>query len=172
MQLRLKNSMVELIYRDGTADIIEASVTMKLRITNKRLRPMGYEDCSLLSITRTIHRNKGSKYYVEGKVLPASQVKKMLECMHLNIDNPHFIVKQGQITKLASSKPVDILAMMEESIGTAPYVSSRRETLETIKKTDMKMKEMQVVIDSKITPFMEELKSERAIQRSYNEKKA
>ena len=60
--------------------------------------------------------------------------------MHLNIDNPHFIVKQGQITKLASSKPAGVLAMMEEAIGTANYVNSRDETLDTLKKTDLKMK--------------------------------
>lgn len=42
----------------------------------------------------------------------------MLLSVHLNIDNPHFMVLQNQITKLASMKENDILKLLEECCGT------------------------------------------------------
>ncbi len=41
----------------------------------------------------------------------------MFKTVQLNIDNPHFVVAQGKITKIINLKPSELIAMIEETAG-------------------------------------------------------
>ena len=103
--LRLKSNITEIIYKEGCSGIEKASVSIKFKCANKNLRPTGYEANEELLITRQITKDKVSKFFVNGLASNLSKVKSIFRSVHLNIDNPHFLVKQGQITKIINLKP-------------------------------------------------------------------
>jgi|TARA_B100001142_G_scaffold311779_1_gene346494 chromosome segregation ATPase len=37
--------------------------------------------------------------------------------VQLNVNNPHFLIMQGRITKVLNMKPPEILGMLEEAAG-------------------------------------------------------
>lgn len=41
--------------------------------------------------------------------------------MKLNVDNPHFLIMQGKVTKIINNKPGDNLSLIEEAAGTSLY---------------------------------------------------
>jgi len=45
-----------------------------------------------------------SKIFVNGLSSNLSKVKALFRSVNLNIENPHFLVKQGQITKIINLK--------------------------------------------------------------------
>ena len=50
-----------------------------------------------------------------------SDLKNFFKGVMLNVDNPHFLIMQGRITKVINMKPLDTLHMIEEAAGTAMY---------------------------------------------------
>jgi structural maintenance of chromosome 2 len=49
---------------------------------------------------------------------PPPQVQNMFHSVQLNVNNPHFLIMQGRITKVLSMKPEETLGMIEEAAGT------------------------------------------------------
>jgi len=41
----------------------------------------------------------------------------MFKSVGLNIDNPHFLVAQGRITKVINLRPAELISMLEETAG-------------------------------------------------------
>ena len=41
----------------------------------------------------------------------------MFKTIGLNIDNPHFLVAQGRITKIINLRPAELISMLEETAG-------------------------------------------------------
>ena len=44
----------------------------------------------------------------------ASRVQNLVHSVQLNVNNPHFLIMQGRITKVLNMKPPEILSMLEE----------------------------------------------------------
>lgn len=91
-------------------------------------------------------------------------MKSLFLSVHLNINNPHFLIKQGEIIKMMKMKPKELLSKIEEVAGTALYETRRQETLETIKKKDLKLQEIDIIINSDINPNLERIKEQRVNQ--------
>ena len=51
----------------------------------------------------------------------------MFRSVQLNIDNPHFLVAQGRITKIINLKPQELIGMLEETAGTSLYNEKKRD---------------------------------------------
>lgn len=45
------------------------------------------------------------------------RVKNLFHSVQLNVNNPHFLIMQGRITKVLNMKPQEILSMLEEARG-------------------------------------------------------
>ena len=43
-----------------------------------------------------------------------SRVQNLFHSVQLNVNNPHFLIMQGRITKVLNMKPPEILSMLEE----------------------------------------------------------
>jgi structural maintenance of chromosome 2 len=41
-------------------------------------------------------------------------VQNLFHSVQLNVNNPHFLIMQGRITKVLNMKPAEILSMLEE----------------------------------------------------------
>ena len=110
----------ELVYKAGNSGVTKASVTIKFDNSNKNLCPPGYTDVPKIEVTRTIENSK-SKYYVNGKTETGEKVKSLFCSVKLNINNPHFLIMQGRVTKVINMKPKEILGLIEEAAGISLY---------------------------------------------------
>ena len=54
--------------------------------------------------------------------------------VQLNVNNPHFLIMQGRITKVLNMKPPEILGLIEEAAGTRMYEAKKVAAQKTIEK--------------------------------------
>jgi structural maintenance of chromosome 2 len=110
----------ELVYKAGNSGVTKASVTIKFDNSNKAQSPPGYTELPKIDVTRTIENSK-SKYYINGKTETAEKVKSLFCSVKLNINNPHFLIMQGRVTKVINMKPKEVLGLIEEAAGISLY---------------------------------------------------
>jgi len=53
------------------------------------------------------------------------KVRNLFLSVKLNVNNPHFLIMQGRVTKVINMKPEEILGLIEEAAGTSLYMSKR-----------------------------------------------
>lgn len=46
-----------------------------------------------------------NKYLINGAAVQASQVQNLFHSVQLNVNNPHFLIMQGRITKARPARP-------------------------------------------------------------------
>ena len=117
--------------------------------SDKTQSPEGYRAFPQVVVTRQIALGRGSqvahKYYVNGHVTQAKQYASLFKSVQLNINNPHFVILQGRITKVLSMKPQEILSMVEEAAGTRMFEESRRHAERDIEKKQKKVEDTTLV---------------------------
>jgi structural maintenance of chromosome 2 len=85
----------------------------------------------------------------------------------MNVNNPHFLIMQGRVTKVLNMKPREILLMIEEAAGVRVYEAKRRAALTTIDKKSVKIDQMNKMMDEEILPRLNKLRGERALYEEY-----
>ena len=159
-QVRAGN-LSELVYKQGQAGVNKASVTVVFNNDDKESSPVGYEQCSEVTVTRQVLLGGKSKYLINGRNSPAGQVQNLFHSVQLNVNNPHFLIMQGRITKVLNMKPNEILGMVEEAAGTRMYETKKVAALKTIDKKQAKVDELNSVLSEEITPTLERLRGEK-----------
>lgn len=135
-------SLQDLVYKSGQAGIKKASVTITFDNHDRESSPMGYEHHEEIVITRQVVIGGKNKYMINGTNVPNKRVQDLFCSVQLNVNNPHFLIMQGRITKVLNMKPVEILSMLEEAAGTKMYEKKKQSALITIEKKDKKLKEI------------------------------
>ena len=153
--------MSELVYKQGQAGVNKASVTVVFNNEDESTSPVGYEQCSEVTVTRQVLLGGKSKYLINGRNSPAGQVQNLFHSVQLNVNNPHFLIMQGRITKVLNMKPSEILGMVEEAAGTRMYETKRVAAIKTIDKKQAKVDELNSVLSEEITPTLERLRGEK-----------
>ena len=92
-----------------------------------------------------------------------SRVQNLFHSVQLNVNNPHFLIMQGRITKVLNMKPPEILSMLEEvrwmrgyracqlltafaqAAGTRMYETKKENALKTLDKKQTKVEEINKV---------------------------
>lgn len=102
----------------------------------------------------------------------------------MNVNNPHFLIMQGRVTKVLNMKPREILLMLEEAAGVGLYENKRRFAMNTIEKKQLKIENMGRVslfvarifllpslvyqmMDEEILPRLNKLRGERELYQEY-----
>lgn len=98
---------------------------------------------------------------INGHTVQQNQVQNLLHSVQLNVNNPHFLIMQGRITKVLNMKPPEILSMIEEAAGTRMFETKKQAALKTIEKKQQKVEEITRIIDEDITPKIGQLRGER-----------
>ena len=129
---------------------------MPLDFTAEELIP---NDINFPVVYEDTHFHK-SKYVINGRNSPAGQVQNLFHSVQLNVNNPHFLIMQGRITKVLNMKPNEILGMVEEAAGTRMYETKRVAAIKTIDKKQAKVDELNSVLSEEITPTLERLRGE------------
>ncbi|XP_060555176.1 LOW QUALITY PROTEIN: structural maintenance of chromosomes protein 2-like [Ruditapes philippinarum] len=155
-------NLQELVYKNGQAGITKATVSITFDNLDKKQSPLGYEQYDEITITRQVVVGGRNKYLINGSNANNTRVQDLFRSVQLNVNNPHFLIMQGRITKVLNMKPPEILSMIEEAAGTRLYESKKEAAQRTIEKKDMKLKEIDTVLKEDITPTITKLKEERS----------
>jgi len=76
---------------------------------NKKQSPMGYEHYDEITITRQVVVGGRNKYLINGSNATNNRVVDFFCSVQLNVNNPHFLIMQGRITKVLNMKPPEVL---------------------------------------------------------------
>jgi structural maintenance of chromosome 2 len=157
--LRASN-LQDLIYKKGQAGVTKASVTITFDNTDEKSAPVGYKDPKI-SITRKVSvdapNSASTKYLINGRKATQKEVASLLQSVQLNINNPNFLIMQGQITKMLNMKPTQILSLIEEAAGTKSYEAQRDLSEKIMKKKDAKLADIKETRDLQVKPKLIEL---------------
>ena len=98
---------------------------------------------------------------INGHTVQQSQIQNLFHSVQLNVNNPHFLIMQGRITKVLNMKPEETLSMIEEAAGTRMFETKKQAALKTIEKKQLKVEELTKCMNEEITPTLSNLRSER-----------
>ncbi|CAH1243955.1 SMC2 [Branchiostoma lanceolatum] len=160
-------SLQELVYKSGQAGVTKATVTITFDNTDKKQSPVGYESYDEITVSRQVVIGGRNKYLINGSNASNTRVQDLFHSVGLNINNPHFLIMQGRITKVLNMKPPEILSMIEEAAGTRMYESKKQSAQKTIEKKDAKLTEINTILEEEISPTLTRLKEERSNYLEY-----
>eukprot|EP00249_Psilotum_nudum_P033299 c50094_g1_i1 orf=3-482(-) len=103
-QVRASN-LQELVYKQGQAGITKATVSIVFDNSDRSRSPIGYGDCNEITVTRQIVVGGRNKYLINGHLAQPVRVQNLFHSVQLNVNNPHFLIMQGRITKVLNMKP-------------------------------------------------------------------
>ena len=149
------------MYKQGQAGVTKASVSITFNNSDRERSPVGYEHCEQITVTRQIVIGGRNKYLINGQVAQPTRVQNLFHSVQLNVNNPHFLIMQGRITKVLNMKPPEILSMLEEAAGTRMYESKKETALKTLDKKQTKVDEIDKLLEEEILPTIEKLRRER-----------
>ncbi|KAG0322604.1 Structural maintenance of chromosomes protein 2 [Linnemannia gamsii] len=159
-QVRASN-IQDLIYKRGQAGVTKATVTVVFDNNDPKQCPVGFESFKQITVTRQILVGGRSKFLVNGHSMQQNVVQNLFQSVQLNINNPHFLIMQGRITKVLNMKPPEILAMIEEAAGTRMFEERKEKALKTIAKKDKKVAEITQLLAEEIVPKLDKLRGEK-----------
>lgn len=58
-----------------------------------------------------------NKYLINGSNATPSRVQDLFRSVQLNVNNPHFLIMQGRITKVLNMKPLEVRLIVVHSYG-------------------------------------------------------
>eukprot|EP00667_Euglena_gracilis_P000865 EG_transcript_864 len=156
-------SLQELIYKQGQAGVTKASVTIVFNNQDKSdgQCPIGYQQYDEITITRQIVMGGRNKYMINGRLAQHKTVQDLFQSVQLNVNNPHFLIMQGRITKVLNMKAPEILGLMEEAAGTRMFEMKKIQARKTMEKKDKKLQEINEVMSNEIAPKLERLEKQR-----------
>ena len=160
-QVRCSN-LQELVYKQGQGGVNKATVTLLFDNADKAGSPVGYEDFDEITVTRQIVIGGRNKYLINGHNAQQSRVQNLFHSVQLNVNNPHFLIMQGRITKVLNMKPPEILAMIEEAAGTRMFEMKKQAALKTMEKKEAKVSEINKVLAEEINPTLEKLRKDKS----------
>jgi structural maintenance of chromosome 2 len=184
------SSLQELVYKNGQAGITKASVAIVFDNRDKETSPYSYRTNDEITVTRQVHTQSEqkvagpdlirfqvvvggrNKYLINGFQAQQSQVQTLFHSVGLNVNNPHFLIMQGRITKVLNMKPHEILQLLEEAAGTRMFETKKEAAMKTMEKKEQKMAEIQKVLDEDIRPTLERLREDRTTYLEFTDTQA
>nr|KAJ3422875.1 Structural maintenance of chromosomes protein 2 [Polyrhizophydium stewartii] len=159
-------NLQDLVYKRGQAGINKASVTVIFNNLDKETSPPGYHDHDRITITRQESAGQcdlvvvggRNKYLVNGVNKNQQDVANLFQSVQLNVNNPHFLIMQGKITKVLNMKPPEILAMIEEAAGTRMFEEHKDKAVKTMDKKDSRLADISNLLETEITPKLDKLR--------------
>ncbi|KAL6754645.1 structural maintenance of chromosomes protein 2 [Haematococcus lacustris] len=164
-QVRATN-LQELVYKQGQAGISKATVSITWHNDDPENGPAGHKDKEYITITRQVVIGGRNKYMINGHAAQESRVQDLFHSVQLNVNNPHFLIMQGRITKVLNMKPPEILSLLEEAAGTRMYEKKKEQAERTLEKKQARLEQIDSVLDQDIKPALDAL---RAACKQYTE---
>lgn len=161
-------TMQDVIYKSGQAGVHTATVTIKFDNKDKSRSAPHYTHNDEIVISREVGMGSKNTYRINGCTVPAKKIMDFFNSLQMNVNNPHFIIMQGRITKVLNMKPIEILSMIEEAAGTNMYESKKKSLEMTVGRKDSKLQELRDVADEEILPTMDTIEKEKQMLEELN----
>ncbi|KRX93460.1 Structural maintenance of chromosomes protein 2 [Trichinella pseudospiralis] len=153
-------SLQDLVSDYGKTGIERAAVSVVFDNSNRARSPYGYENFDEIVISRVIVSGQ-QKCFLNGSICPISKIIDLFRSIHMNVNNPHFLIMQGRITKVLNMKPLELLSMMEEATGTKMYESKRQVAEHLIHSKEKKFKENERLLVDAVMPKIKKLNKQK-----------
>lgn len=101
-------NLQDLVYKQGQAGVTKATVTIVFNNEDKQQSPVGYEQYEEITVCRQVVVGGRNKYFINGHTAQPQRVQNMFHSVQLNVNNPHFLIMQGRITKVLNMKPPEV----------------------------------------------------------------
>ncbi len=124
----MRGSGMEDVIFNGTSNKPSKNIAeVSINLTNESNEgPNQYKDLKDIEIKRKIEKDKGSKFYINGKEVRAKDAQMFFADLSTGAHSPS-IISQGRIGALVTAKPVDRRAILEEAAGIAGLHVRRHE---------------------------------------------
>jgi len=107
-------NLQELVFKNGQAGITKATVSITFDNNDKPESPLGYEQYDEITITRQVVVGGRNKYSINGVNVQNNRVQDLFRSVKLNVNNPHFLIMQGRITKVLNMKPPEGISDLDK----------------------------------------------------------
>lgn len=155
------STMQDVIYKSGQAGILTATVSLTFDNRDKLRSAPQYKHIDKIIISREVEIGSNNIYRISGVIVPAKKIADFFNSLQMNVNNPHFIIMQGRITKVLNMKPREILSMVEEAAGTKMYESKKRSLEMAFYGKDIKLKKMVDDVYEEIIPTINTIAKEK-----------
>ena len=143
----LRGSGMEDVIFNGTSNRPSKNICeVTIKIDNNEDSPQ-FKGIPEIEVKRKLEKDKGSKYYINGKEVRAKDVQILFADLSTGPHSPS-MVSQGRVGALITAKPTDRRAILEEAAGIAGLHARRHEaelrlnaTENNLKKADDLMKQ-------------------------------
>jgi len=114
----MRGSGMEDVIFSGTSNKPSKNIAEVLvNITNENKDgPIQYKNLNQIEVRRKIEKDKGSKFYINGKEARAKDAQMLFADLSTGAHSPS-IISQGRIGSLVTAKPTDRRAILEEAAG-------------------------------------------------------
>ena len=136
----------ELIYFDGISKLNDAKITLRLKSPKFGKK---------LTIARQIFKNGKNRYFFDGLKVSPSKILNFLYSINLNINNPHFLIRQGHISNVIFMSQFELFELFENAIGTKLYETKKKMANEIIKQKKDQLMQINLILNEKIKPLIE-----------------
>jgi len=127
----MRGSGMEDVIFSGTSNRPAKNISeVSIQIDNQEKDgPLQYNNLDEIIVSRKIERDKGSKYFINGKEVRARDAQTFFADLSTGAHSPS-LISQGKIGMLVTSKPTDRRAILEEAAGISG-IHARRQEAET-----------------------------------------
>ena len=124
----MRGSGMEDVIFSGTSNRPQKNISeVSIQILNKTKDIQSqYDDLDEIIITRKIERDKGSKYFINGKEVRAKDAQTFFADLSTGAHSPS-LISQGKIGQLVTSKPSERRSILEEAAGISGIHARRQE---------------------------------------------
>ena len=124
----MRGSGMEDVIFSGTSNKASKNIAeVLINLSNKNKDgPIQYKGLEEIEIKRRIEKDKGSKFYLNGKEVRAKDAQMFFADLSTGAHSPS-IISQGRIGALVTAKPVDRRAILEEAAGISGLHARRHE---------------------------------------------
>ena len=124
----MRGSGMEDVIFSGTSNIPSKNIAeVSISLTNQNKDgPHQYNDLDEIEVKRKIEKDKGSKFYINGKEVRAKDAQMLFADLSTGAHSPS-LISQGRIGALVTAKPADRRAILEEAAGIAGLHVRRHE---------------------------------------------
>ena len=122
----LRGLGMEDVIFSGTSDLPSKNICeVSIKLENDE-NIIQYKNTPEIEIKRKLEKDKGSKYYINGKEVRAKDVQILFADLSTGPHSPS-MVSQGRVGALITAKPTDRRAILEEAAGIAGLHARRHE---------------------------------------------
>jgi structural maintenance of chromosome 2 len=144
----------DLIFQDTTIKNKYALVTIVFKKKNL-INPRNFErKIEKIIITRKIILGGRNMYFLNNKNAKPGQIIDLLYSINVNINNPHFFIRQGHITKISQMKSKELFEILINAFGIKFYELKKKIALEIIIKKNEKIMKIEKMLKSEIQPHL------------------